>query len=375
MTVTQLWPPTIPSTFVRGRVTSTWAAEGIPSVGRAVMLHQLAAIMALELWRGSTLLPTPRILTQPDPQRPGATWLVQQCVRDWLLEGNALCKITARDSEGQPAAWRWAPASRWSIEDDGLSGVESYKLNGHPVPWHDVIHVQRGADPDYPARGIGIVEQYVRTLNVSTMQLDSEAENLKTGGVPSVAVITPQADPTQDDADKAGAAWERAFQGPGRRPGIFPKDTQVIPLSWSATDAQMIEARNMNTADVANLTGLDKYWLNVDAGSHNYKSPGPMWLTLLKTPLEGMLQLFEDALSDRLTPRGQRIRFRRSDLTSDDLETSIRTMAAAKLAGLYSHEEARTYLGLDPAGGDPKLGAGAPAPAPVPVPDTGGVPA
>lgn len=365
-----LWPSIMSPRILSGRVVSTWAAESIPGLGRALALHQLASIMRLELWRGDSLLETPRILTQPDPARPGATWHVQQHVRDWLFEGNACAKITARYSDATPAAWRWAPAWRWGILPDGMSGAEGYTLDGIPVPSYDVIHVQRGADPLNPARGVGIVEQYLRTLNVSTLQLDSESESLQSGGVPSVAIITPQADPSQADADAAGVAWDAAFAGPGRRPGIFPKGTEVKPLSWSATDAQMIEARNMNVTDIANLTGLDKYWLNVDAGSHNYKSPGPMWLTLLKTPLEAMLQLFEDAWSDKLTPNGQRIRFRRTDLTSDDLETSIRTMAAAKAAGLYSHPEARKYLGMDPTGGDPKLGTstGSPAPVAAPVP-------
>ena len=368
---TTLWPPTQPR-YLSGRVVSSWAAEGIPSLGRAIALHQLASIMRLELWRGETLLETPRTLTQPDPARPGATWLVQQCVRDWLLEGNAIAKVTARDWYGAPSAWRWAPAYRWGIVDDGFSGAESYTLNGITVPNDDVIHVQRGADPLMPGRGVGIVEQYVRTLNVSTMQLDSEAEALSGGGVPSVAIITPQTDPSQKDADAAGLAWDTAFGGPARKPGIFPSGTVVTPLSWSPTDAQMIEARNMNATDIANLTGLDKYWLNVDSGSHNYKSPGPMWLTLLKTPLEAMLQLFEDSWSAALTPRGQRVRFRRQDLTSDDLETNVRTMAQGKASGLYSHEEARDYLGMDPSGGNPTLGLTAAPAAATPAADMGG---
>jgi len=360
VTETTIWPPSVVQPrFLTGRVNSSTSAESIPGVGRAVMLHQLASIMRLELWRGNTLLPTPRMLTQIDPSRPGMTWFVQQNVRDWLLEGNALGLITVRsDVTGWPLAVRWAPAWRWNIISDPFGGVDTYYLDGRKILNNDdVVHVRRGADPLNPARGVGIVEQYVRSLNVSTMQLDAESEALAHGGVPSVAVIAPQSDISDDDVKEAGDAWDQMFSGPGRRPGIFPKGTTVTPLSWSPTDAQMIEARKMNTIDIANMTGIDPYWFGSTGSSHQYKSPGPMWLTLLKTPLEAMLQLFEDAWSAALVPNGQTIRFRRRDLTSDDLETSIRTMAEAKKSGLYDHDEARDYLGMGP-GGRPELGLG-----------------
>jgi len=330
------------------------------------MLHQLVSIMRLELWRGNQLLDTPQVLSRPDPTRPGSTWFVQQEVRDWFLEGNACSLVTVRDSTNWPAAHRWAPAWRWNYISDPFGGVDKYYLDGREVNPDDVIHVRRGSDPTNPARGVGIVEQYLRTLNVSTMQLDSEAGALATGGVPSVAVIAPQADVDEDDLKLAGQSWAAMFGGPARVPGLFPKGTEIKPLSWSPTDSQMIEARKANGVDVANLSGIDPYWFGVSGSSHQYKSPGPMWLTLLRTPLEAMLQLFEDAWSDALTPRGQRVRFRRRDLTVDDLETNIRTMAQAKSSGLYDHAEARDYLGMPP-GGNPDLGLNTPSTPPVPT--------
>ena len=353
-----IWPPVVQPRYLIGRVTSSTAAESIPAVARAVMLHQLASIMKLERVRGTTLLPSMRVLEQPDPTRPGSTWFIQQYVRDWLLEGNACSLITVRDRDDQAMAHRWAPAWRWNILADPFGGGDRYYLDGVEVDPEDVIHVRRNVDQMNLSRGVGIVEQHLRTLNVATLQIDAESQALSEGGVPSVAVIAPQSDVSPDDAKDAGAAWAEMFAGPGRVPGIFPKGTEIKPLSWSPTDAQMIEARKMNAIDVANLTGIDPYWFGASAGSHQYKSPGPMWLTLLRTPLEEMLQLMEDAFSDKLTPRGQRVRFRRRDLTRDDLASTITAMKEAKASGLFSHEEAREQLDMDPAGGRPDLGLG-----------------
>lgn len=350
----QLWPPVVEPRTLSRQVWDESSALTIPAVAKALHIHQLAGVMDLDCYRGDRPLSVrPRLLEQPDLTAPGSTWFIRQHVLDWLLSGNACHLVTARDAENQPAALRYRPARQWEIEQAPDGEIVGYRLNGYSVPMDDVVHVRRDQDPGAHGRGVGIVEQHIKTLDRAGLEEESERQSLKGGSVPSVAVIAPQKNLTQTESDDAATSWEDKFSGPRRRPAILPNGTQVIPLTWSASDQQMTEARKMTLTDVANLTGLDSYWLGAPGSSHTYRSPGPLWLSLLRVTLEPMLRLFEDAWSEAWLPRGRRVMFRRSMLTQDDLQTGVATWAAARAAGLATYEEARVGLSWDPSVPEP----------------------
>lgn len=347
----QLWPPVITEPrYLSQRIFDGSSAAGIPAVAKAMTLYGMLGALDLQVWRGPRRLVTPRFVANPDPDEPGSTWFVQQQVLDWFLNGNAVHLITARDASGFPAAVRWFPAHMWTVTQGPLGEDRTYYLNGRFVPSRDVVHVKRWHDPGaWRARGIGIVQQHLRTLNRAGMEEDAESGALEGGGVPSVAIIAPQKDLSQDEADAAGASWDEQFSGPARRPAILPNGTQVIPLGWSASDSEMVEARKMTLVDVANLAGFDGYWLGAASSSHTYKSPGPMFVALLRTAFEPVLSLFEDAWSKAWLPYGQTLRFDRDELTRDDLQTTVSTMVQATGSRpLLTVPEAREYMGRDP---------------------------
>src|SRR4029077_3274469 len=104
-----------------------------------------------------------------------------------------------------------------------------------------------------PARGVGVIEQHLSSLDRIAMEEAYEGDALKHGAVPSVAVITPNARLGEKESTTAKADWLAKFVGPGREPAILPAGTQVVPLGWSPSDNQMIEARKMSLLDVANM--------------------------------------------------------------------------------------------------------------------------
>lgn len=349
----QIWPPDFsavvePRTLTR-QVWDETTAASVPAVAKALHIYQMLGVMPMDRYRGVKPMRRPRLLDQPDLTAPGSTWFVQQHATDWLLSGNALHLVTALNAEGQVAAVRYYPARQWHAEMATDGSVENFYLNGQLVEDRDsVVHVRRGQRPGAHGMGWGIVEQHLATLDRAKLEEEAERQNLKGGGVPSVAVITPQRELTQGDADSAADAWNRKLAGPGRQPVILPNGTQVVPLGWSASDSEMIAARQMSLTDVANLTGMDPYWMGAPGSSHTYRSPGPLWLALLRMTLETPARLFEDAWSLAWMPRGQQVRFDRLALTRDDLQTSIQTVAAARKAQLMTYEEGRIYLGWDP---------------------------
>lgn len=102
----------------------------------------------------------------------------------------------------------------------------------------------------------------------------------------------------------------------------------------------------MSLQDVANIYNLDGYWLGANAPGLTYRSPGPMYLALLRTSLEPVMAELEQTWSDAWLPRGQSVAFNRLTLTRDDLGTTVTTLNAAVAGGLLTQEEARQYLGL-----------------------------
>lgn len=347
--VSQIWPPMVDPQTLTQQVYDETSATSIPAVGKALHMLQLIATMSLSVYRGDKPVSRqPAVLTWLTRTHPGLTWFVQQHVRDYWVAGNACHLVTARGADNQPAAVEWRPASQWSVLVGPDGNLTEYRLQGRKVPTEDVVHVQRGHRPGQQGVGIGIVDEYLATLDRAKLEEESERQNLKNGAVPSAVIITPQKTLTQPEADRAADSWMTKMSGPGRRPVILPNDTQVIPLGWSATDQQMIEARQMSLTDVANLTGMDPYWLGAPSSSHTYRSPGPLWLMLLRMSLEPTAQVFEDVWSQAWLPWGQRIRFDRNDLTRDDLGSEITSMATALDKRLFTWEEARTRLGMDP---------------------------
>jgi HK97 family phage portal protein len=357
------------------------SARRIPAVARALQLFTgFCKQMPLEAFRGYERIdPTPRLLTQPDPTR-GVGWFIQVSVEDYLLNGNAIGLITARGFDGWPLACAWLPSDWVFILYDQYTGTTQYSYLGEILPFDNVVHVRRGADRLYPGRGVGVVEEFLSSLDRVAMEEDYERGALSDGAVPSVAIITPQATLTEEVADQASAQWAAKFSGPVRQPVILPNGTVVQPLAWSPTDAQLTEARKASLLDVANIFNLDGYWVGSPTAGITYKTAEPQYQQALRTSLEPVLTDFEDAWSAAWLPRGTNVRFQRSQLLREDLATSTTAAVALKNAGITSLAESRILVGLPPeGGGSAGIGADTPADANVaspddpnaPTPDTG----
>jgi len=374
----QLFPPVVQPRTLTRQVWDAQTARSLPGVARALGIYELVMQCALRQMRGSQLLPSTSFLVQPDPDLALPNF-IRMHVDDYWLHGNAAHLVTARDSDGLPAACRWYPAQDWWVGPDHELGGPAYWLRGRRVRRReDVVHVQRGADPVNPWRGVGVVEQHVRSLNRAGLQEEAESANLRERGMPAVAIITPMFEPDEKDMDAAADKWAEKFAGPEPRPAFLPKDSEVVPLSWNPDQSQMAQARELTLKDTANMWNLDGYWIGASTSSHTYRSPGPMFLVLLRISLNPMMVVFEDIWSRHWLPRGRRVELDRSVLTSDDVNTMINAFRLDAGRLFPDPDEARAYMGFPPLTDDQKAmwlpGAVGgqdepPAPEPDPEPD------
>lgn len=349
--VTQPWNgvlfPTEGSNWVfGGDVTTSQQLKSIPAIGRGLNLVEgMAMQMPLDVMRGDVVLPRTRLLEQPDPGTDRA-WFVGMQFDDYLVHGNALALVTVRDAQGWPAAvTRLAPELVDLVVD--VDGRAEYWCAGRVLPAGDVVHVRRGADPLMPGRGVGVLEQFVRALSRMDKQSRYEENILDGSAVPSTVVTTPNAKPSQEELDAASDRWMEKFSGPQRRPVFLPNGTTVTTLSWSPADSQLVEARQLSLTDAANVLNMDAFWVGgAIASGLTYRSPGPMWLNLLRQTVAPILEQFELTWSQAWLPRGQRIRFQRRVVLEDDMGTTVGWVDRAVKGNLITLSEARVFLGL-----------------------------
>ena len=190
------------------------------------------------------------------------------------------------------------------------------------------------------------------------MESEYESSALSGGAVPSVAVIAPQPMLTQDVADQAKTDWLAKFGGPVREPVFLPNGSQIVPLSWSPSDTQLTEARKQSLTDIANMFNVDGYWLGSPVAGMTYKTASPQYQQILRTSLEPVFADFEAVWSQAWLPRGQTVHFDRNQLLRDDLPTTATAMATLVGAGIITAAEARAYMDLPTAQGDPTAALG-----------------
>lgn len=325
------------------------AARALPAFARGVsVISGMGKQMPLDAYKGVQPLSRPSLLDSPDPDR-GLPWFIDMHMQDYIINGNAVHLVTSRNSEGWPASVMWVPA-QWVtvIFDPSRDTLPTYWCGGTELPREDVVHVQRGADPWCPWRGVGVVEQHVTSLARVADQEVYESEVMRNAAVPSVVITAPNKELMQSTIDAAQAAWKAKYAGPTREPAVLPAGTTVTPLSWSPHDSQMIEARQLSHLDIANLLNLDGLWVGSQSAPMTYKSAAPMYLNLLRQSVNPILVDFEALWSARWLPRGTRLRFGRQAVLEDDLASSIAAVSMAVKNKIWSLEEGRTYLGMPP---------------------------
>lgn len=364
--MTQLYPAVLDPRTLSRQVWDANTARQIPGVGRSLdLIGGLCSQMPLDEYAGIMPLPRPRLLENPDLDHVRPLFVSLQ-IEDYLLHGNACHLVTARGRDGWPAAVRWYAAHEWHVVEE--DGRRRYWLRGRELDPSDVVHVQNGADPLAPCRGVGVVERFVRTFDRVATQEERERQDTAGGQVPAAAVIAPQSNLTEKEMDEAADAWEKKFKGPGRQVGIFPHGTEVKPLAWSPNDAQATAARQLSLTDVANIFNLDGYWLGAPASSHTYRTPGVLFLVMVRTTLNRILAPFEETWSLKWLPRGRKVTFDRAAIQSDELKTMIETLVKASGRPVMTTNESRAVLRLAPVeGGDELLPAAQAEPDPDPT--------
>jgi HK97 family phage portal protein len=355
--IAQWWPQS-------GDFTTLWdwqtsAALGIPAVWRARMsISQAIGQCPIGAWRGIEQIdPLPIVLREPNPGEDRCN-TVAAWVCDLLDHGNAFGVITDVNAEGKATAVQPFPATAVTVAREPDSGRVVYVVqypDGSPSRSFDRSEVFHAKGASFPGslRGIGVLEAGLGTLDRMTAE-GAYAARAFASGVPSglLKVRDPDLQVGTDDgpADYATAKGiKRAWQD-----SVATGDVAVLselvdftPLSWTPSDAQMVEARQLSLVDVANLFNVDPYWVGSSQVSAPYQNVQDAAVQYSRFTLGFWITALEAQFS-RLLPRGQEARFNRDSILRDSQTVRVDNNVKLKNAGLKTADEIRADEGLPP---------------------------
>ncbi|HEY2301392.1 MAG TPA: phage portal protein [Acidimicrobiales bacterium] len=299
----QTWPPTRvlpqPSETNALSVPAFWKAHAYVT-GTVGMLPARA-------FRGTDALdPQPGIIRQPDPtQTPMAFWA--GVTSALTLYGNAICIITGRDSLGWPASLKPIHPTLAAVRFIGnpmSPTIGAWYVAGQmydPVDiWHVKSHLGRAGWP----LGRGIIDTDSDAIAVSLALQTYAASYFNNGGMPSGILKIHRPEITQAQADQAKADWLAKYSG-APTPAVLNELTDFTPVAYKPIDSQMLESRQFELVNVANMWLIPPSKLGASVGGGTYKNAEMEEVQARNDAIAPWTTLLEQAGSIELLPRGQ----------------------------------------------------------------------
>lgn len=335
-------------------------ALSVPAFRQGV--HVIAGTVGtfpLQVHRDTERLPTPRFLTNPDPDEPGTVTWARVCT-DLVLFPYAWLFVFRRMADGFPRDAMYLPAEnvlvedgrvKWTGMDVPVPGRANPLTNGDDIT-ESVVRFDSPTAPGALRDGARIlttallVESAVRRFAV----MDVPGGYLRQTGGPEL---------TEDEILSLLDGWDAARE---QRSTAFL--SQTLDYATTALDPkslQLVEARAANAVDIARLLNLPPMYVNAESGgSLTYSTVAQQGQALANLTLAPYLFAIAGRLSmPDVTPSGQVVSHSLDTFLRADLSTRSTSLATLVGAGILTVDEARAVEGLPPA-----------TTAPEPAPDT-----
>jgi HK97 family phage portal protein len=139
---------------------------------------------------------------------------------------------------------------------------------------------------------------------------------------------------------------------------------EFTPLSWSPSDAQLLEARKYTIHEIALIFGLDPTWLGAAQTSRVYSNVEQEGINLVRYSVAGWLTRLEQALSAAL-PRGTYAKANTDAIMRADTLGRYQAHEIGIRSGFLTRDEARDLEERPPLTAGQRAELKPPAPAPT----------
>lgn len=326
-----------------GTFVDRWSALSVPGVWRGVNLIASAiAGLPIDAIRNDMVIETPPILSRPNPPETRFT-TIQAAVAAAIIDGNFFAIIGPLGSNGYPDTIYPIDPLRVKCRYD--NGRRVYEVDHMVFDESEIMHVPGFTMPGEHL-GVGIVQAQRQGLGMSIAVNEYAARYFNGGGRPGVVIHTENPDLSQEDADLMKQKFMMQYGGRSREP-LVVGGIKIESLTEKADDSQLVESRQFDLTEIANMLGIPPYYLGAPNSSRTYSNVQEEQMQLLRFALMPWIVRFEQAFSD-LLPRGQVAKFNVDAFLRPDTKTRYEAYEIALRNGFYTVDEIRALEDLQP---------------------------
>ena len=237
---------------------SDTTVRGIPAANRAVMLisNAVAQMAPMRLWTpdGFVADSAPNILTRPNSTLTCFDFF-QMITQLAIMRGNFVGILADFDANGYAQQVIPVAPGFFLAYIDG-AGYTVYSVAGHGVLSRDeVVHIRANGAPQQPM-GLGVVEQFRRSIGLALDQQNYAADTYRSGSVPAGIINLDRPEVLPKQSDYVQSQWIGNHAG-GRAPAVLPSTMHFAPISWSPEAAQFLQSREFTVGEIAHMFNLD----------------------------------------------------------------------------------------------------------------------
>jgi HK97 family phage portal protein len=339
---------------------------GLPALYAGVkLLADSAASLPLRVYQqyndAGGYLPKHRLYNGPSIfDRPSVIgtffdWMSQAMV-SVLLQGNCWGFITGKDAYGYPTGIEWIPPEDVYVlepQDQRTANPLRAKVFvfGREVTWYgpdaEVFHI-RGVTLPGRIEAISPLRAFALTILAGKEAQRYGTDWYQAGGFPPGTFQNAEMEVNTAQAAEIRAELVKSLRR--REPLVYGRDWDYKPVTVPPSEAQFVEAMQLNATQIAAILNLPAERLGGTRGdSLTYSTAEQSTLQIIEA-LRPWLVRFEQAFF-YLLPRNRFARFWTDALLKTDLEARMNSYQIMRNIGMRTADEIRELEDLPPLGG------------------------
>ena len=274
--------------------------------------------------------------------------LMKNLVTDIIMYGNAYCYIEKAD-DGTPLSLTYLERGDVTVYYNKNTQDLYYQVVNHKpgrVRPENMIHLYKNSINGVQGKSLVSYANQVLQLAKAT---DKTASKYYSSGCALSGVLTIKGarKGAKEAARDAFATTHSGSSGSGLV--ILDEDMSYTPISGSASDSQMLEARAFNAEEIARYFNINPLLLGDTKGA-SYKSIEEANVEFLSRTLMPYVSLIEDEFNRKLVKPEEQgkvvIDFEEGELLRGDMKSTSEYIQKLVSSGIMTTNEAREMLGL-----------------------------
>ena len=288
--------------------------------------------------------------------------IIKNVVKDIILYGNGFIYIERDQETGQPKTLHYSPANQTTIWYDELN----HKLYYYNFTYLDRIddgtnylHFYMNTDDGF--KGKGVLKYAYNVLDIASVIQNATSSYYSTAGqqfgIVSPNGPLPEVGNQQKQLDKLVQKWEEAQMKANKGTVFFPSDLKFTPMTNTAKDSALIEAREYNAVEVGRFICNISPVLLGDLRHLAYNSLTESQREFVIHSLAPIVMMIEEQCNKKLIMPSkhckQFVDLDENYILANDAEKQANEITTLTNSGIITPNEARKRLGLPPVdGGD-----------------------